>query len=378
VQGTMKAARLRRVGEPVRLEEVPIPDITRGELLLRIRRTGLNRGDLHMREGDYSLGFGDTSNPLPDLPMTIGHDACGEIVEVGDGVHGLAVGDRVIVKARLTCGACKYCLSGREYLCVHHRLMGSFTLSTVWWGTDRPNIFQRYKDGFWAEYARVPATNVVRLEPDDDFDVFSRITEVANGYRTLKRGRLAVGETVIINGATGVTGTGAVLAALAMGAAQIIAIAQDPGRLGHIRDINPRRVSTISTKTQSIREEVARLTKGNGANVLMDLTPAGVETTVECLRSLEPGGRAVLFGGNTETLQVSYRFLMIWSIELISSLGRYHADIPELVDLVRRGMIDVSHMRPQFYRLEEINEAVDSFATRAGGDVPVWPMMRAD
>jgi alcohol dehydrogenase len=163
-----------------------------------------------------------------------------------------------------------------------------------------------------------------------------------------------------------------------MGAAQVIAIAQDPARLARIQQIDPRRVATISTRTQSIRDEVARLTEANGANLLMDLTPAGTETTLECLQALEPGGRVVLFGGNTDVLALPYRFLMIWGIELISSLGRYHADIPELVELVRRGVIDVSHMRPQFFALDEINLAVDSFATRGEGDVPVWPMMRAE
>jgi threonine dehydrogenase-like Zn-dependent dehydrogenase len=378
MQGTMRAARLHRVGEPIRLDEIPIPDVARGEVLVRVLRTALNRGDLHMREADYGLGFDDTSDPLPDLPMTIGHDAVGEIAEVGPDVHGLQVGDRVILKARLNCGACKYCLGGREHLCVHHRLMGSFTLSTVWRGDRIPNRFQRYKDGFWAEYGRVPATNVVKLRPDDDLDTFCRVTEVANGYRAMKRGRLGPGETVVINGATGVTGTGVVLAALAMGAAQVIAIAQDPTRLARIQQIDPRRVATISTRTQSIRDEVARLTEANGANLLMDLTPAGTETTLECLQALEPGGRVVLFGGNTDVLELPYRFLMIWGIELISSLGRYHADLPELVELVRRGVIDVSHMRPQFFALDEINLAVDSFATRGEGDVPVWPMMRAE
>jgi len=106
--------------------------------------------------------------------------------------------------------------------------MGFFTLATEW-GSEEEDIFRRYKDGMWAEYCRLPATNVERLEPTDDVDKFSLVSQIAVGYRALKRARFGAGETVIVNGASGITGTGAVLAALAMGAGQVIAIAHERG-----------------------------------------------------------------------------------------------------------------------------------------------------
>ena len=377
MQGTMRAARIHRVGEPVRVEEVTIPDVAAGEVLVRVLRGGLNRGDVHMRDGDFSLDPGEQSNQLPILPMTIGHDGIGEVVEVGAGVRGVAVGDRVIAKCILTCGYCKYCRSAREHLCIHHRVMGFFTLATAW-GSEEEDIFRRYKDGLWADYCRLPATNVERLEPTDDVDKFSLVSQIAVGYRALKRARFGVGETVVINGASGITGTGAVLAALAQGAAQVIAVAREPTRLARLARIAPERIATVSAATESIRDRVADLTRGNGANVLVDLTPSGVETTVECIHALEPGGRVALIGGNTELLQIGYRYLMIRSIEITSSTGRFYADYPELMELTRRGVIDVSHVRPQFFGLKQINEALDSMVVRGEGDVPVWPMLRQE
>jgi alcohol dehydrogenase len=371
----MTAARIHRIGEPVRVEEVPIPDVGPGEVLVRVLRAGLNRGDVHMRDGDFDLTPGERSNQLPILPMTIGHDGIGEVVEVGPGVRGVAVGERAIARCILTCGYCKYCRGAREHLCVHHRVMGFFTLATEW-GSEEEDVFRRYKDGMWAEYCRLPATNVERLAPTDDVDRFSLVSQIAVGYRALKRARFGAGETVIVNGASGITGTGAVLAALAMGAGQVIAIAREPTRLANVGRIDPQRVATVSAATESIRERVAALTGGEGAQVLVDLTPSGVETTVECIYTLEPGGRVALIGGNTERLQIGYRYLMIRSIEITSSTGRFQADYPELVELTRRGVIDVSHVRPQFFRLEQINEALDSMLSRGAGDVPVWPMMR--
>jgi alcohol dehydrogenase len=236
----------------------------------------------------------------------------------------------------------------------------------------------RYKDGLWAEYCRVPATNTEKLNPDDDIDTFCRVSQMAVGYTALKRARLKAGETVIVNGATGITGIGVVLSALAMGAAHVIAIARDPGRLERFRNINPRRISTISIQTDSIRKRVPELTGGNGASVLVDVTPFGVETTIDCIHSLEPGGRAALIGNNTEMVQLPYIFLMIRSIEFTSCHGRNYDDVHELVELARHGVIDVSHVRPRFFNLEEVEGALEWIDKRDAGDVPVWPMMRRD
>jgi alcohol dehydrogenase len=201
---------------------------------------------------------------------------------------------------------------------------------------------------------------------------------MAVGMRALKRTRLEPGETVMVNGATGITGIGVVLSALAMGAAHVIAIARDPQRLASFRAIDPGRISTISIKTDSIRKRVQELTDGHGASVLVDVTPFGVETTLDCIYALEPGGRAALIGNNTETVGLPYIFLMIRSIEFTSCHGRNYNDIHELVELVRHGAINVSHVRPKFFKLEEVNEALEWIDKREPGDVPVWPMMRAD
>src|SRR6266581_7880498 len=115
MQGTMKAARIHGFAGTsggagiVRLDEVPIPDVQEGEVLIRVLRAGLNHGDLHMRE-DGILYTPDVA-AIPDLPMIIGHDGMGEVVEVGPEVQNVRVGDRVVVVASMNCGNCKYCRS---------------------------------------------------------------------------------------------------------------------------------------------------------------------------------------------------------------------------------------------------------------------------
>lgn len=372
MQGKMRAARLYQVGEPIRVEEVPIPDVGRGEVLIRVLRAGLNRGDLHMRKATIRITAPERGEIFPLLPMTIGHDGMGEVVEVGPEVDEIKVGDRAIAKCTLTCGFCKYCRTDREHLCIHHRVMGFVTQHT------KADRLTRYKDGLWAEYCRVPATNLEKLNPGDDIDKLCRVSQMAVGFTALKRTRLLAGETVIVNGATGITGIGVVLSALAMGAAHVIAIARDPGRLERFKKINPERISTISIKTDSVPKRVAELTNGNGASVLVDVTPFGVESTIDCIHSLEPGGRVALIGNNTENIALPYVFLMIRSIEFTSCHGRNYKDIHELIQLTRHGVIDVSHVRPRFFKLEEVEQALEWIDKRDPGDVPVWPMMRVD
>ena len=372
MQGSMKAARLYGFEKThgskdlVRVDEVPIPDIGPGEVLIRVLRAGLNHGDLHIRED--ALQYTPESTTVPVLPMIVGHDGLGEVVEVGPNVHNIKEGDRAVVMCSITCGFCKFCRSDRQHLCVMHRVMGFVAR----WREGGLDQLLRYKDGLWAEYCRVPATNLIKIRPDDDIDQICKVSQMTVGYRALKRARLHSGETVIVNGATGITGIGTVMSALAMGAAHVIAVARNPVRLEQIRAINPQRISTIG-RGESITQKIQELTQGQGGSVLADLTPGGAETTVECIKSLEPGGRVTLIGANPEPLNLPLRYLMIRSIEFTSVTGRHYTDFPEVFELARRGVIDTKHVTTRFFPIEAINEALDHIEKRGDND-PLWPM----
>ncbi len=375
MQGTMKAARLygfKKTHGPkdpkdlVRVEEVPIPDIGPGEVLIRVLRAGLNHGDLHIRED--ALQFAPDNTTVPILPMIVGHDGLGEVVEVGPNVINVKSGDRAVVMCSITCGYCKFCRSDRQHLCVMHRVMGFVAR----WREGGLDQLLRYKDGLWAEYCRVPATNLAKLRPDDDVDQICKVSQMTVGYRALKRARLHSGETVVVNAATGITGIGTVLSALAMGAAHIIAVARNPVRLKTLRSINPQRISTIG-RGEPITKKILELTEGQGASVLADLTPAGADSTVECIKGLEPGGRVTLIGANPEPLNLPIRYLMIRSIEFTSVTGRHYTDFPEVFDLARRGVIDTRHVTNKIFPIEGINDALD-FIEKRGDNDPLWPM----
>jgi alcohol dehydrogenase len=350
---------------------VPIPDLATGEVLVRVLRAGLNHGDLHMRED--AVQYSPDVKTVPDLPMTIGHDGLGEVVEVGPDVDNVRVGDRVVVICSITCGFCKYCRTERQHLCQTKKTMGFLTKFG-----EGPAYLRRYKDGLWAEYCRVPAGNVVRLPRDADINEMCKVSQINVGYRALKRARLHSGETVLVNGASGITGIGTVLSALAMGAAQVIAVARNPARLERVRAIDPKRVAIVALgRGESITNKVKKLTDGQGASVLAELAPGGIETTIECIRNLEPGGRVALIAPNPEPLNLPLRYLMIRSIEFTSVTGRFAMDVAELLQLVQRGVIDTRHITTRYFPLAAANEALDYIKTRGDND-PLWPMYAAE
>lgn len=373
--GTMKAARLRPA-EPTdafrrvfRVDEVPIPDVVSGEVLVRVLRAGLNRGDIDLREEVRQQSR--DGRAMAVLPVTVGHDGMGEVAEIGPGVENVRVGDRVVVICAVACGFCKYCLTDRDNLCESRKTMGFPTRLRDW-----PSRVRRYKEGLWAQYCRVPAGNVVCLQPGDDVDEACKVSQIAVAYRGLKRARLRPGEIVLVNGASGIAGIGAILAALAMGAAHVIAVARNPARLERVRAINLQQVSTVALAGgESIGNRVKEITQGRGASILADLAPLGsTESTVECIRNLERGGRVVLAGSySEEPIGLSLDYLQRRALEIMSANGRSPLDVAEVLGLVRSGFIDTRHITTRYFPLEAANEALD-FIEKRGDSDPLWPM----
>jgi threonine dehydrogenase-like Zn-dependent dehydrogenase len=375
----IKAARLHAVGggdglqKVFRVDELPIPDVTASEVLVRVLRAGLNRGDVDLREEVRQ--YGRDGRPIPTLPITIGHDGMGEVAEVGQGVENVRVGDRVVVICAVACGFCKYCRTDRDNICESRRTMGFPTGFREW-----PTRLRRYKDGLWAEYCRVPAANVVRLEPNADIDAACKVSQIAVAYRGLKRARLRPGEIVLVNGASGIAGIGAVLSSLALGAQHVIAVARNPARLERVKAINPGRVSPVALQRgDSIAGRVKEITEGQGANVLVDLSPlGGTRTALECMRNLERGGRIILAGSySEEPINLSLDYLQRRHFEVMSVNGRSSLDVEEVLGLVWSGFIDTRHITTRYFPLEAANEALDFIEQRRENDA-LWPMYAAN
>ena len=134
----MKAIRLTRVGSPVELHDIPIPEIGDGDVLVRVHAAGICHSDAHYRSG---------KSPARPLPLVLGHEVAGTIEKVGASVTTVRPGDRVCLHYLTTCGRCAQCIRGNEQFCETGSMLG------------------HYRDGGWAEYIAVPEWNAVPL-PD--------------------------------------------------------------------------------------------------------------------------------------------------------------------------------------------------------------------
>jgi len=165
----MKAARLYKPGQPFKIEEIPIPQIDADEVLIRVKFCGICGSDLHIFSG---------VTPTSYLPITIGHEVSGELVEVGPRVKGWNIGDRVSFGGLLSCGLCYNCLKGREWLCTNKKFIGIHT------------------DGGFAQFVKVKARNLIRLPSNFSSEGGALIEPAGTPFHAIiRQAKLSAGET---------------------------------------------------------------------------------------------------------------------------------------------------------------------------------------
>ena len=232
----MKAL-VKALPEPgLRMEEVPRPEPDQQEVLIKVRKTSICGTDLHIWHWD------EWSQKTIPTPMTIGHEFMGEIVELGDGVAGLQVGQRVSGEGHITCGHCRNCRAGRRNFCHNH----------VGLGVTRAGAF--------AEYLSLPAGNVFPLPDHIDDEVGAILDPLGNATHTALSFDL-VGEDVLITGA-GPIGVMATAISRHVGARFIVATDLIAARLDMAKAMGADRVTDPRTGTLSSVMDDLGMTEG--------------------------------------------------------------------------------------------------------------------
>jgi D-arabinose 1-dehydrogenase-like Zn-dependent alcohol dehydrogenase len=336
----MKAVRLVEIGKPLEAQEVPIPTVTEGSVLVRVKAAGICHSDVHYRAG---------TSPVGQLPQTLGHEVAGIIEEVGAGVSGLSPGDRVCLHYLLTCGVCDYCRSGHEQFCVEGKMLGKHT------------------DGGYAEYIAVPARNAVHLANEVSFEQGAILMcSSSTSFHALRKARLQAGETVAVFGVGGL-GMSAIQLARIMGALEVYAVDINDEKLGQVRSFGA--IPVHAQRTDPVAE-IRRLTGGRGVDVAVEVI--GLRLTMEqAVRSLAILGRAVLAGITDQPFAIdSYADLLGREAEVIGSSDHLLWELPILVEFVRQGRLDLSHVVTRTVPLEAdaINAVMDDLE-QFGGEV---------
>ena len=334
----MRALALDAVGgiEHLAVRDLPEPAIQRAdEVRVRVRTAAFNHLDLWVAGGLPGLDL--------QLPHIVGSDAAGVVESVGTAVRSFAPGDRVMLNAGLSCGACEACLGGDEPLCRNFRLLGEHT------------------SGAAAEYIVVPEGNLARIPeqmPWDRAAAFSLATLTA--WRMLTaRARLRPGETVLIWGIGGGVAQAALQIAKLLGAYTMVT-SGTAAKLDAARRLGADAVIDHSTSdvAAAVREQTARL----GADVIVD--SVGQATWDRSLRALRRGGRLVTCGATTGpavSLDIRRVFWNQWTL-LGSSMGsrREYREIVRLAGLGR--------LWPVVDRVVPLDGAVDALRRLAAGE----------
>jgi L-iditol 2-dehydrogenase len=324
----MRAAVLHAPGD-LRIEEVPVPAIGPGEVLVRVMAAGICGSDIGrvMVTGTYAF---------PTIP---GHEFAGEIAAVGDGVSGLAVGDTVTVAPLMPCGVCEWCKAGKFSLCDDYDFMGSRS------------------DGAFAEYLRAPAGNVLKVPEGVSVEAAATIEPAAIILHGIQKLNLRLGDAVAVVGC-GALGYFALQFAKLSGAQPLIAIDVDEEKLALARRVGAD--LCINPATQDAVAAVRAATGGRGVAVSLECAGSAPGRDLAILVAAKQG-KVMLYGtayGDVTFSERAFARLVREELEVVGSWNSYSLPFPgkewfDIIELLGEGRLLVEPLITHRATLDE-------------------------
>ena len=350
-EGTMLAARAHPGERQLRVERIEIPELEPDEALVQVHTSAVVQGLIFMWQAGH----------IRPLPSTLGMHIAGTVARVGGNVAGWRSGDRVRVYGLVTCGECENCRSDREYLCPSASLIGS----AVFYGEPGMARHLRYHDGGLAEYVRVPAAALEQLPASISFAAGARLHDAGVAVHAVRESGVPHGGTLVALGATGAQG--ALLTRLVphLGVRRLIAVGRSRQRLEEIRALDPGLVEVVA-----LEELGERWTEDDGLlRAIRELEPTGTHAVIDyipdtpaggqAIRSLRPGGSAVVLGGNPNPLGVPGRLMMLNCWRVIGTRFAARCDAATAAALVESGAVRIDDLITHTFSLGDVNRAVD-------------------
>ncbi|MBV9002945.1 MAG: alcohol dehydrogenase catalytic domain-containing protein [Solirubrobacterales bacterium] len=300
----MKAAVYHGPGD-IRIESVADPDAPHGdELLIEVTRAAICGTD----SSEWAHG-----PLLARPPVVLGHEFVGRVVAVGSGADGFSVGERVVSGAGISCGVCEWCRMGRTNLCAEYRTIGL------------------HVDGGLAEYVRSPGF-VCRRVPDDVSDDGAALAQpVAVALHAVRRSGLEPGQACAVIGVGGI-GAFIVAAAVARGAAPLIAVDVDDTRLETARRLGAS--VSVNVRERSLTEVILAHTGGAGAHVVIEASGAP-SSPAAALAAARRGGRVLIVGLQSEPREIDLFSFTVREVDLLATLAHVcDVDLPDALTLL--------------------------------------------
>ncbi len=331
----MKALVKARAEPGLVVEDVPIPAVGRDDVLIRVLRTGICGTDLHIYDWD---GWAQANVPVP---LVIGHEFVGELVEVGSDVHDLYRGDLVSGEGHLVCGRCRNCMAGRRVQCARTKGVG----------VNYPGAF--------AEFIALPATNVWRHPRDIDLDVAAIFDPFGNAVHTALTFPI-LGEDVLITGA-GPIGLMAAIVARHAGARYVVISDVSPYRLDLARRIGVTLAADAATTPLAVAMGELGMREGFDVGFEMSGKPAALR---DMLASMTHGGKVAILGLPTEEFGIDWAHLVTNMITIKGIYGRQMFETWYEMSVLIQSGLDISPVITHRFDAGDFEQA---FATVRSG-----------
>ncbi|MBC3765907.1 L-threonine 3-dehydrogenase [Neptunicella marina] len=331
----MRALSKLKAEKGIWLTDVDMPEMGHNDLLIKIRKTAICGTDMHIYHWDEW-----SQNTIP-VPMVVGHEYVGEVVDMGQEVRGFSVGDRVSGEGHITCGHCRNCRAGRRHLC----------RNTVGVGVNRPGAF--------AEYLVIPAFNAFKIPHNISDDLAAIFDPFGNAVHTALSFDL-VGEDVLITGA-GPIGIMAAAVARHVGARHVVITDINPYRLELARKMGATRAVDVSKENLKDTMNELGMTEGFDIGLEMSGVPAAFN---DMLAKMNNGGKIALLGIPPGDMAVDWNQVIFKGLVIKGIYGREMFETwYKMASLIQSGL----DLTPMITHKMPVDDYINGFETMASG-----------
>lgn len=338
--GAMKAIVKTEAGPGLSLVNVPVPDVGDNDVLIRILKTSICGTDVHIYEWD------DWASQTIRVPQTIGHEFAGVVEAVGSDISDITVGDLVSGEGHIVCGHCRNCRAGRRHLC------------------QTPNAVGVNRDGCFAEFLVMPASNVWRVDPPISPEILTIFDPLGNAVHAALSWDL-VGEDVLITGA-GPIGVMSVMVARHAGARHVVITDLNPYRLELARRCDATVALDVSDGTIAGVQDDLEMIEGFDVGLEMSGSPVALN---DMIQNMSHGGKISLLGIQNRDATVNWDDVIFRGLHIKGIYGREMFETWYKMTALVQGGMDMSPLITHRFHYTEYEKAFEVMASGDSGKV---------
>jgi threonine 3-dehydrogenase len=343
---TMRALRKTQAGRGLQIEKVEVPSIGPTDVLVRVKATSICGTDLHI------YGWDRWSQGRIKPPVTLGHEFCGVVERAGEKVTAVKAGDFVSAEMHLNCGHCHQCRLGQAHICQNLRIIGIDI------------------DGAFAEFVKIPATNIWKLDPAIPEHYGAILDPLGNAVHTVLAGAIA-GQTVLVTGC-GPIGLMSIALAKACGSSTVFATETNEHRRKLAKEMGANYV--LNPLTEDPVKIILEATDGTGVDALLEMSghPAAIQQGFKALRA---GGRASLLGIPTENVPLDLVQDVIFKGATVQGIygRRMYETWVQMSALLKAGRVNLEPLFGERMGLENFEAAFAKLQSGLAGKILMYP-----